>query len=48
VMETKSSVIKCDGGAGPLGHPLIYLNLENEGKIICPYCSKCFVKATEQ
>ncbi len=43
-IETKSSVVRCDGGGGPLGHPAIYLNLGKEGKIVCPYCSKCYVK----
>lgn len=45
-IETDSQVIKCDGGGGPLGHPLIYLNLGKEGKVVCPYCSKFFVKAS--
>ncbi|MBY0500520.1 MAG: zinc-finger domain-containing protein [Alphaproteobacteria bacterium] len=43
-VETKCSVERCDGGGGPLGHPVVYLNLGKEGKVICPYCSKCFVK----
>ncbi|MBY0292541.1 MAG: zinc-finger domain-containing protein [Alphaproteobacteria bacterium] len=42
--ETKSAVVKCDGGSGPLGHPVIYLHVGKEGKIVCPYCSKYFVK----
>ena len=42
--ETKSTVVKCDGGNGPLGHPVIYLHLGKEGDVICPYCSKYFVK----
>ena len=43
-IEVKDSVIRCDGGGGVLGHPAIYLNLGKEEKVICPYCSKCFVK----
>lgn len=46
-MATKETVIKCDGGAGSLGHPVIYLNLGKEGKVVCPYCSKCFVREEE-
>lgn len=45
-VETKNTVIKCDGGGGPLGHPLIYLNLEKTGTVVCPYCSKVFVRET--
>ncbi|MBP9692629.1 MAG: zinc-finger domain-containing protein [Alphaproteobacteria bacterium] len=43
-VETKKTVVRCDGGGGPLGHPAIYLNLGKENKGVCPYCSKCFVK----
>jgi uncharacterized Zn-finger protein len=43
-IETKSSVVRCDGGGGALGHPTIFLNLGKEEKIICPYCSKFYVK----
>lgn len=46
-IQTKEPIIKCDGG-GVLGHPAIYLNLEKEGKIICPYCSRCFVNKSEK
>ena len=45
-IETKDSVIRCDGGGGLFGHPVVYLNLGKEGKIICPYCSKCYVKVS--
>ncbi len=45
--KTKSAVVKCDGGSGPLGHPVIYLHLGKEGDVICPYCSKYVVKERE-
>jgi uncharacterized Zn-finger protein len=47
-IETTNSVLKCDGGGGPLGHPLIYLNLGKEKKIICPYCSRYFIQVAEE
>ncbi len=35
--------ISCDGGAE--GHPRVYLHLEHEtGEVICPYCSRRFVR----
>ena len=40
-----SSVIGCDDGGGALGHPLVYLRIEPEGDVICPYCSRRFVLA---
>lgn len=47
-IEVKDSVIHCDGGSGVLGHPVIYLNLGKEEKVMCPYCSKCFIKETKK
>ena len=35
--------VACDGGGGPLGHPKVYLNLGEEGRIECPYCSRNYV-----
>lgn len=47
-IETTNTVIKCDGEAGPLGHPLIYLNLEKEDSVTCPYCSRYFIRAKDK
>jgi uncharacterized Zn-finger protein len=38
-------VVGCDGGGGVLGHPLVYLRIEREGEVVCPYCSLRFVLA---
>ena len=36
--------VVCDGGVGPLGHPKVYLHIDNDkGSITCPYCSRMFV-----
>jgi len=40
-----SSVVGCDGGGGALGHPLVYLRIEADGQVVCPYCSRRFVLA---
>jgi uncharacterized Zn-finger protein len=37
-----SRVVACDGGDGPLGHPRVWLRIENQ-QIYCPYCSRLFV-----
>jgi uncharacterized Zn-finger protein len=34
--------VYCDGG-GALGHPGVYLNIEPNGRVVCPYCSRTFV-----
>ncbi|MFO1154146.1 MAG: zinc-finger domain-containing protein [Rhodospirillales bacterium] len=38
-----SRSIGCDGGGGPLGHPLVYLKIGAPGDAVCPYCSRHFV-----
>lgn len=35
----------CDGGGGPLGHPKIYINLDQPGPKPCGYCGLRFEKA---
>jgi uncharacterized Zn-finger protein len=35
--------IGCNGGGGPLGHPLVYYDLGAEGKAVCGYCGRIFV-----
>ena len=35
--------VSCDGGVGPLGHPLVYLRIGAEGWVECPYCDRRFV-----
>ncbi|GBE77956.1 Lactobacillus shifted protein [Sparassis crispa] len=35
----------CDGGIGPLGHPKIYINLDNPGPQPCGYCGLRFQQA---
>lgn len=42
-IETAEMVAACDNGGGPLGHPLVYLNLAPLGRVECPYCSRVFV-----
>lgn len=42
-MYTDNDVVGCDGGGGALGHPKVYLEL-HEGEVVCPYCSRHFLK----
>ena len=39
-IEVKSAIVACEGGRGPLGHPNIYLHIDNDGYVSCPYCSR--------
>jgi uncharacterized Zn-finger protein len=42
-IEVDDTVVACNGGGGPLGHPRVYLNLAPAGRVECPYCSRLFV-----
>lgn len=44
VIEVSNTQVSCDGGGGTLGHPKVYLNLGAAGEVICPYCSRTFVR----
>jgi len=41
-IEVETATVACDGG-GALGHPRVYLRLNAEGWIECPYCDRKFV-----
>ncbi|MBS0538272.1 MAG: zinc-finger domain-containing protein [Proteobacteria bacterium] len=43
IITVDTDRVACDGGGGSLGHPKVYLNLSEEGRIECPYCSREFV-----
>jgi uncharacterized Zn-finger protein len=45
-VTVKTPVVRCDGGGGALGHPTVYLHIDDDtGDVICPYCSRRFVLA---
>lgn len=35
--------VACDGDEGALGHPMVYLNMGEDGRIDCPYCDREFI-----
>ena len=41
----EQSSVSCDGDGGPLGHPRVYLQIGNDGEIVCPYCSRTYTLA---
>lgn len=49
-MNTKAETIKvdnkniaCDGGAGQLGHPRVFLAIDDSHRVTCPYCGQIYV-----
>ena len=43
VVITDAYYVRCDGGNGPLGHPLEFLTLEKDGEVMCGYCGRRYV-----
>ena len=42
-IEVEETAIACDGGGGALGHPRVFLHIDGEGRVDCPYCGRRFV-----
>ncbi len=42
IIECNTKIVSC-GGDPNLGHPVIYLEIEKKGIVICPYCSRKYV-----
>lgn len=43
-IQVDDRTVACDGGDGPLGHPRVFLFIE-ERSVVCPYCSRVYVLA---
>lgn len=44
VIEVASLEAVCEGGGGALGHPRVYLHIDQDkGEVLCPYCSRLYV-----
>ncbi len=42
ITQVNSKKISCDGGDDKSKHPLVYLNMDKNDSISCPYCGKIF------
>jgi uncharacterized Zn-finger protein len=45
VIEAASRKVKCDGGGGALGHPIVYYDMGEDTFVECLYCDRRFVLA---
>ena len=45
VVITPEMYVRCDGGNGPAGHPIVFITLERGGEAVCKYCGRRFVLA---
>lgn len=42
VIYVKDRRVACNGGGGALGHPRVWLSLE-DGEAVCGYCDRKFI-----
>jgi uncharacterized Zn-finger protein len=42
IIRIHDRTVACDGGAGPLGHPRVFLRIAGD-EVMCPYCSRLYV-----
>lgn len=42
-IKVTAKEVSCDGGEGALGHPRVFLNVGDEGRVECPYCDRLFI-----
>lgn len=40
-VDAETETVGCDGG-DVAGHPMVYLHLDDHGKVDCPYCGRRF------
>ncbi len=43
VIYVEGHKVACNGGGGALGHPLVYIELGEDGTAECGYCDRKFV-----
>ncbi len=43
IRKVHSRRVACDGDEGPLGHPRVWLQIDERGYVDCPYCDRRFV-----
>lgn len=45
VMIVGAKRVKCDGGGGALGHPVVFYDMGEDNFVECLYCDRRFVLA---
>lgn len=47
VLTVHSPRVKCDGGGGALGHPVVYYDMGEDNFVECLYCDRRFVLSAD-
>jgi uncharacterized Zn-finger protein len=48
IITVDNETVSCDGGGDTLGHPRVYLTINDHGFVDCGYCGRHYVKACAQ
>jgi uncharacterized Zn-finger protein len=43
IILVESRAVKCDGGGGALGHPVVWYEMGDDNFVECMYCDRRFV-----
>lgn len=43
IITVEAATVACDGGNLALGHPRVFLHLDQTGKVDCPYCGRRYI-----
>lgn len=44
IVDNDADEVCCDGGAGALGHPVVWYSFDGRDSVQCGYCDRHFVK----
>jgi len=47
-VDNDADQVKCDGGGGALGHPVVWYSFDREDYVECGYCDRLFVKKSAE
>lgn len=48
IILTDKHRVSCDGGGGALGHPKVYMDMGQDGFVVCKYCGRRFELNSDQ
>lgn len=48
IVTIDAEQVACDGNGDAAGHPRVFLNLGERGRVDCPYCGRRFQRTNSQ
>ncbi len=45
IVDANTDEVMCDGGGGPLGHPVVWYSFDKQTSVVCGYCDRRFTKS---